>query len=206
MGIPSSAEIIDLAEELFAAYGYWFVLFGAAIEGLLFVTIYFPGSTVIGLGAVFARTGELSLPLVILVGTLGLQIGLTVDYVLGRYGWYHLLVKFGLKGALERSKARVEKYGLLAMGTGYIIPTTAALVATSAGILRIPFSRFFVASTLVILLWVTIVSLAAYLAGEELVRILSRFFWYAFFVVVGGWWLVRKLVERRGATSPPESR
>jgi len=68
MGIPSSAEIIDLAEELFAAYGYWFILFGAAIEGLLFVTIYFPGSTVIGLGAVFARTGELSLPLVILVG------------------------------------------------------------------------------------------------------------------------------------------
>jgi len=190
MWFPSASEIIDTARTLFDIYGYWFILFGATIEGLLFVTIYFPGSTVIGLGAVFARTGDLSLPLVIAAGALGLQIGLTVDYLLGRYGWYHLLVRLGLEGSLAKWQDRVEKYGLLAMGTAYLIPTTAALLATSAGILRVPFWKFLPASSVVITIWVAVVCIAAYLVGEELVRVLSRFFWYVFFGAFFGSWLI----------------
>lgn len=206
MFFPSSEDIVNAARHLFDLYGYWFILFGATIEGLLFITIYFPGSTVIGLGAVFARTGELSLPLVILTGALGLQTGLTIDYLLGRYGWYHLLVKLGLEGSLENWKKRVEQYGLLAMGTAYLIPTTASLLATSAGILKVPFWKFLAASTAVITVWVTIVCIVAYLLGEELVRILGRYFWYVFFAVFAGSFLLGQWKEKRKSESKIENR
>ena len=50
-----------------------------------------PGSTMLILGAVFAAQGKLSLPLVILLGWLGMFLGCCTDYWLGRAGLWWLV-------------------------------------------------------------------------------------------------------------------
>lgn len=171
LGLPEADEFIGLARTYYAQYGYWVVFLAALAEGLLFVNWYLPGSAVAVLGVVFAKENHQSVPLVIFLIMVAFLITAVINYGLGRYGWYRLFLKLGLKQPLENSRTRLEKKGLPIIFTSYIHPNIGALTATSAGIIHANFPRFFLYSTIAYTIWGIIWGVIIYYFGPQLLAL-----------------------------------
>ncbi len=146
------------------------MLVGALVEGILFFNWYFPGSIVVALGVVFARQADLNVFLMLAFIILGFFITALINYALGRFGWYHVFLKLGLKGPLEKVQSKVESKGLKILFTTYIHPNFGALAATASGILRLPFRTFFAYSLLAIIIWNSLWTLVFYWFGAALLN------------------------------------
>jgi membrane protein DedA with SNARE-associated domain len=166
-GLPPEEELIQIASGYFDRYGLWLLLASSIVEGLVLVGWYYPGSLVIFLGVILA--GPDVSKVVLAVGTI--SIGLLISYIgnffLGKHGWYKLLLKFGLKEALDDAKHRVKQHGLLAIFMSYWQPNLAALVATSAGILDFSFKKFLLYSIPAVMIWNTFWGVLVYVVGEK---------------------------------------
>lgn len=169
-GLPASEEIIASAQKYYESYGYWVVLVGAIAEGALFVNWYLPGSIVVALGAVFARTAGLNIFFMLFLVIVGFFLTALFNYALGRFGWYHVFLKLGLKGPLEKVQSKVEDKGLKILFTTYVHPNFGALAATAAGILRLSFWKFFLYSLVSIAVWNSIWTTLFYYFGSGLLR------------------------------------
>lgn len=168
LNLPEAEEFIQIARNYYAEYGYWVVFFAALAEGLLFVNWYLPGSAVAVLGVVFARENHQSVPLVIFLIMLAFLITAVINYCLGRYGWYRLFLRFGLKGPLESSRIKLENKGLPIIFTSYFHPNIGALTATSAGIMQANFQKFFAYSAVAYFFWGVIWGVIVYYFGPQL--------------------------------------
>lgn len=156
VGLPNTQETIEIIKRLFTDYGYPLVFLSAFIEALLLVGLYVPGSVALVLAATLAGQGVLNIWMVILLITSGCLLAVITNYALGKYGWYHLLVRFGLKDAIERMKLRAETKGLKLIHFTYFNPNMASLSATSFGILRVNFPKFLFHSTIAFAYWNTL--------------------------------------------------
>ena len=163
--LPDNEYFINVASDYFAIYGYWVVLFGALAEGLLFLNWYVPGSIVVVMGVVFASQNNQSIFLVVFLIILGFFVTSIINYILGKYGWYHIFMKLGLKKPLERVRTKVENKGLPIIFSTYFHPNIGALTATSAGILRLNFAKFVFYSFLALVVWNSIWGLVVYFIG-----------------------------------------
>lgn len=186
LNLPSNDELMKIVEQYYEAYGVWFVLVGALAEGLLFINWYVPGSLVIILGIVLAgpNLGKVAILVALITGAF--LFTSVVNYFLGRYGWYKLFLKLGLRSPLEKIKSRVEKHGLPIVFTTYFHPNIGALVATSAGILRISFIKFVSYSLLGLIFWNSVLGVAAYFAGPLILGV--PYLWLIALALVG--WII----------------
>jgi membrane-associated protein len=172
-GLPSSEEIISLTRGYYETYGYWVVFIGAFVEGLLLINWYFPGSVVVALGVILARSSELNIFVMLFLVIAGFFITALFNYALGRYGWYHVFLKLGLKGPLDKVQAKVEDKGLPVLFSTYIHPNFGSLAATASGILRLSFKKFFLYSLISITLWNTFWTTLFYYIGDALLGHMS---------------------------------
>ena len=85
MSLPSLQETIDFLRLYYHDYGYAIVFFGAWLENIVLVSLVWPGGVVVLLGAIYARLGELSFGLTIILAWLGSLLGTFVNYLIGRY-------------------------------------------------------------------------------------------------------------------------
>ncbi len=166
LGLPGVDETILLIKNLFVDHGYPIVLLAAFIEAFLLIGLYLPGSVALILASTLAGQGVLNIWIVILLTVTGFLSAAVINYALGRFGWYHLLVKFGLKNAIEKTKARAERKGLKLIHFTYINPNLASLTATSFGILRTDLKRFFFHSILAFTYWNIIWGFTFYFLGD----------------------------------------
>ena len=180
IGFPAPEQIIAFTQTYYERYGYWVVLAGALGEGTLLINWYLPGSIVVALGIVFARAAGLNIFLMFSLVVLGFFLTAILNYVLGRYGWYHVFLKLGLKGPLDNVQAKVEDKGLKILFTTYVHPNFGALAATAAGILRLSFSKFLLFSLISITVWNSLWTVLFYYFGSFLLRYTS------FLIVIGG--------------------
>ena len=95
------------------------------------------------LGVISAGANIPKVVLIVAIVCAGFSIGYTIDYLLGKYGWYKLLTKFGMGQQIETAKARLEKHSFKAIAASYWEVNLASITATAAGILKIDFKRFF---------------------------------------------------------------
>ena len=153
--LPPEEEILEIARFYFDKYGLAILLVSALVEGTVLVGWYYPGSLIIFLGVILAGKDISKVAEAVAAITAGLFFAYIINFLLGKYGWYRLLLRFGLREALEDVKARVTRYGLLAIFMSYWQPNLAALVATSAGILDFSFSKFLIYSLVAATLWNT---------------------------------------------------
>ena len=166
-GLPPKEELLEIARIYFDRYGLWILLASSIVEGLVLVGWYYPGSLVIFLGVILAGDDLEKIAAAVLTISLGLFISYIANFFLGKHGWYRLLLKFGLKDALDDAKDRVKQYGLAAIFMSYWQPNLAALVATSAGILDFSFKKFVIYSALAVLVWNTFWGTLVYVIGEK---------------------------------------
>lgn len=193
--IPDAETLLSTIKDLYGAYGYYLVFLGALLEATFLISLYLPGATVVLLGAVLSRTGVIEFPIALSLAIIGFIIGYTINYVLGKYGWYRVLNRLGLKKGIEIAKTRLENNESKTILFGYFHPSSASFISTASGIIRIPFKKFFLLSLLSQLFWSLLWGSLAYLFGITLVELFLKYFG---FVVVGGVivWLLRKRMKK----------
>ncbi len=152
LDLPADEELVKVVRLHFNTYGISVVFLSAIIEGILLVGNYFPGAFIIFLSIILAESVQQAV-IFIAVIILALFIAHIFNYILGRYGWYRLLVRFGLKGSVEQSRRQLIKKGPIAIFLSYWLPNLGALTDTAAGIICMPFKKFFFCSLLSTVLW-----------------------------------------------------
>lgn len=153
--LPKDEKLIGITTNWFKHYGLWIIFISAILEGTLILGQYYPGGLVIFLGVISAGKDISRVVAVVSVVSLAFIIGYTIDYLIGKYGWYKLFVKFGLKKSLDTAQTKLQKHELNAVIFSYWEPNLASVTATAAGILQIPLKRFSLHSLVGIIIWNT---------------------------------------------------
>lgn len=183
-GLPSFQEYLDYAREMYGTHGYWIILIASLLEGTLLLNWYFPGSVVMVMGTILAIEGSKSLLITMLIVIGALCFTSMLNYGLGKYGWYKLLLKFGLRREIEKMQHRLEKHGLKMLIVSYVHPQISSLAATSAGILQYPFRTFFLYTSIAVVFWASVWVGTAYLIGPSFIDVLH---FKNLFIIMGCW-------------------
>ena len=155
LDLPPEETLAQIAKTYLDRYGVVIVLVSAYLEGLLLIGWYFPGSLVIVLALIFAAGEPARFVAVAAIAGSGLLGAYVTNYFAGKYGWYRLLLAFGLREPLENAQRRLTKYGLSAIFTTYWQANLASCISTAAGILQLPPARFLAYSFAAEALWAT---------------------------------------------------
>lgn len=189
--LPSAESLAKTAEIWFEVYGLPVIFLSSMIEGMLLVGGYFPGVFMIFLGVIFSKS-LIQAGITVAAVTAGLMLAHIINYLLGKYGWYRLLVKFGLKDAVDSEKENVLKQGVFAIFASYWLPSAAAITDTAAGITQMPFKKFIAYSLVFSLFWDFLAGTLIYFFKDSALSIVDPgssggIFFYS---IVGVWILI----------------
>ncbi len=180
--LPDQSEILVTAQKYFQEYGLIVVFLSAIIEALLLVGLYYPGGLVILLGVIFAGPNPLVVALTVSVVTLGMFAGYIINFFLGKYGWYKLLLRLGLAEEIQRAQGKLNKNGATAIILSNWHPNFGSIMATAAGILHFPLLKFLSISFFSSLAWNIFWGSVAFFFGDVAFSIIGPKF--AFVVIV----------------------
>lgn len=164
--LPPEETLVAIAKDYLGRYGLAIVLVAAYVEGLLLIGWYFPGNLVIILALIFAAEDPVRVAQVAATAALGLVAAYVTNFFAGKYGWYRLLLAFGLREPLDNAQRRLTKYGLSAIFTTYWQANIASCISTAAGILQFPFARFALYSLLAEAMWASLWATLIYMLGR----------------------------------------
>jgi membrane protein DedA with SNARE-associated domain len=193
LDLPTEEVLLGIARNYFERYGLITVFIGAFVEGLLLIGWYFPGAIVILAALLLAGNNPWAAAQVLMATMAGLSIAYVVNFLLGKYGWYRLLVAFGLREGLERAKARLTKYGLSAIFTTYWQMNLASLTSTAAGILHFPAAKFAIISVVACVAWITFWGSMIFFLGQAATALVSL----RVIIAVIAAWIVGRVIYAR---------
>lgn len=165
---------LDTANQVLHGYGYWAV-FG--IVGLESMGVPLPGETTLIAAAVYAgATHQLAIELVVLAAIGGAVIGDNLGYVIGHWGGYRLLRRYGRYIRLDEGRIKLGRYIFLKHGGkvvffGRFVSVLRTYAAFLAGTTRMPWPRFFVFNASGGTVWALIWGLGAYFLGQQLTKL-----------------------------------
>jgi len=157
--------------------GYWALIIFAFVQACC---IPISSEITFGFAGVLAYEGHLSLPLVIIIGTLAELAGSSAAYGLGRLGGRHTVERYRRYLLMTRKDVeRVERFfdrrGAWAVAVARVIPLVRAFAGLVAGFMEVPvlaFEAFNLAGTVV---WASALSLIGYSLGSEWDRAAKSF-------------------------------
>ncbi|CAN5309361.1 hypothetical protein BH10PSE11_BH10PSE11_06380 [soil metagenome] len=193
LDLPPEARVIEIARDYFSRYGLAIIIVSSFIEGLLIVGLYFPGSIVFFLGLIVAGQNIGQVVEVSTFAIIGIWAAYVVNYCLGKFGWYHMLIAFGLKDSLQNAQQKVERYGLNAVAMTFWHPNIGAAVSTAAGILHFRARYFLPVSLMAVSFWLSFWSMLVFLLGPNAISILGIRVLIALLVL----WMVYRFVMAR---------
>jgi membrane protein DedA with SNARE-associated domain len=110
----------------------------------------------------------------------------------------------GFAKSLEKTKDRIQKYGLSIPWVGYHDPNLGSLVATAYGILGFTYKRFFTLTILPVICWCSLWGILAYILGMNALKLMG---YEALIVIICIWIIARfieiKIEERRSKINGP---
>ncbi|MGA2211085.1 MAG: DedA family protein [Acidimicrobiales bacterium] len=161
-------------------WGYWAVALFVLAESF---GVPLPGETaLIVAGAYAGHSHRLSPWLIFVVAAASAVAGGELGYLLGRFGGYRLVRRWGHKVRLDERKLRISRYLFDTHGSKVvffgrfvtILRTYAALLAGTSRMKALPFAAANAAGAL---LWAGIFTYASYVAGNTLRRMSSTITW-----------------------------
>lgn len=158
-----------------------------AVAGAVFVEnfgIPMPGEATLITAGIYTVSGELNLPLVMLVGFVAAVLGDNAGFAVGRYGGRPLVLRLGRRFGLthellDRVEAFYERHGGKLVAAGRFLPILRHLNGLAAGITAMTWKRFLIFNAIGAAVWVTFWTQVGIQAGnhiEEVWRFLERFF------------------------------
>lgn len=157
--------LLDGGDELLSYLAVFALVLGDAIIPIL------PGETTLNAAAVLASQGELELVPVIVAGAVGAIAGDSAVYWIARSS--HGRLKQRLEKLLEGERLRkgvefVQSRGPIIIVLGRFVPGMRLAVNFTLGVLRMPYRRFLLWSSVGGTLWATYTVLLAYFVGNAL--------------------------------------
>lgn len=184
--LPPEDQLLEIVKGYFATYGLWIVFFGALIEGFLLLGNYFPGGFIIFLGVITADHDIPRIVVVVSIVSIAFFISYTLNYLVGKYGWYKLFTKFGMKDSVEKAKIKLEKRDFRTVILSYWEPNLASITATAAGVLQLPLRRFLFISTIGIVIWNAFWGTFVAILGEKAITAIGlKWVFIVFFLWIG---------------------
>jgi membrane protein DedA with SNARE-associated domain len=166
-----------------------------------------PGTEVTMLFAGFnVDTGHLTLVGIILAGFIGDLLGASIAYAIGYYGLHEVLAR---RGPLHIDDAKIEqasrwfdRWGPPVVAVSRCIPVFRSAPIYAAGVVKMPFGRFFVFSAIGSAVWITGLALIGKAVGHQWPTWKHHLQYVDYAVVVLivigiGWFLVRYFRARR---------
>jgi membrane protein DedA with SNARE-associated domain len=164
-------------DSLLATYGYLAVFILVGVES---IGIPVPGETMLVTAGVYAgTTGRLSIFWVIVAAAAGAIVGDNIGYTIGRTGGYALLRRYGRYIRLEEKRLRLgqylfHKHGPKVVFFGRFISVLRIFAAFLAGVNRMHWRQFLVFNAAGGIIWSTLYGVAAFLLGQQLLRLSGR--------------------------------
>jgi membrane protein DedA with SNARE-associated domain len=164
-------------DSLLATYGYLAVFVFVGVES---IGIPVPGETMLVTAAIYAgTTGRLSIFWVIVASAAGAIVGDNIGYVIGRTGGYRLVKRYGRYIRLEQNRLRLgqylfHKHGSKVVFFGRFISVLRIFAAFLAGVNHMHWRRFLIFNAAGGIVWSTLYGVAAYLLGQQLLRLSGR--------------------------------
>lgn len=183
--IPKDPQgVLDFVTSLLLAHGYLVIIFGAALDNF---GLPASGDVVLLAGGLFAHSGQLSLPLVMLSGFVGACISDNSVYWIGRIGGRPLIYRILKMRFLnflinEKSLDRAERYfdahGRKTVFVGRFGPGLRSMTPLFAGVTRMKYYRFLPYNLAAGVVWAVAYSLVGYIFGQywdELIAVAKSF-------------------------------
>jgi membrane protein DedA with SNARE-associated domain len=122
----------------------------------------------------------------------GLFSAYVTNFFAGKYGWYRLLLAFGLREPLDNAQRRLTKYGLSAIFTTYWQANLASCISTAAGILQFPPARFVAYSAIAEVLWTMFWASIIFFLGSAALALVG----FRMIVILVMLWIAARLIYR----------
>lgn len=166
-------EILDLhgpVAQWVQQWGYLAVFFGIMLEN---AGVPVPGETIIILASVMAGQGVLKLPYIYITVVLGAIIGDNIGYWVGLNGGRPLLLKLGRLWRLPEEKilqaeARFMRHSNWAVFFGRFVTLLRIFAGPLAGMVRMPWPKFFFFNAAGAMLWTAVVVGLSYVFGANI--------------------------------------
>jgi len=171
--ITSIPDLITKTVETNPYIAYLVISFAMFLENLI---PPIPSEIIMPLGGFFVYTGDLNFYILIFSGLIGTVVGALPWYFLGKLLNEKKLSNFiDRKGKfvgislkdLDKSRLWFDKYGVLLVFWGRLIPGIRTLISVPAGIELMPINKFLIWTSLGSLIWVIFLTSAGYLFGEN---------------------------------------
>ena len=159
---------------LVSQYGYLAVL---VIVGLESTGVPLPGETTLVAAALYAgATHNLNIVGVVIAAAVGAILGDNLGYLIGHWGGYRLLIRYGRYIRLSEKRIKIARYLFLRYGGevvffGRFTAILRAYAAFLAGTTRMPWRRFLFFNAAGGIAWATIYGGGAYLLGRQIERL-----------------------------------
>ena len=173
---------LETIQQIAQSYGYWAVCIGILLEN---AGLPIPGETITLVGGFLAGSGELSYWWVLGGAITGAIIGDNIGYWLGFYGGWPLLLRISRlfrieEDTLNRARDRFKKSAVKAVIIGRFVALLRIFAGPLAGIVQMPYSKFFICNAVGAIAWATVMTSLAFFVGqlislETLVLGVSRF-------------------------------
>lgn len=199
--IPSSQELIEHLASLYERFGYEVIFIGAALEALVVINFFVPGSAAVAFGAIFARSGQVDLTWAVLSAAFGAMFGFMIDFIIGYFGFGTLLKKSGYGSFIEKAKNQIVKNSLKTFILGFIHPNIGSFISLAGGTLKMNFVTFFILSGLSTLAWVSFWGILVFALGEVFLIILTKYIWVVVLLVLSVWILSTVYSRQSSAVS-----
>ena len=163
---------------LVAQYGYLAVL---VIVGLESTGVPLPGETTLVGAALYAgATHNLNIVGVVIAAAVGAILGDNLGYLIGHWGGYRLLIRYGRYIRLSEKRIKIARYLFLRYGGevvffGRFTAILRTYAAFLAGTTRMPWRRFLFFNAAGGFAWATIYGGGAYLLGRQIERLSGPF-------------------------------
>jgi membrane protein DedA with SNARE-associated domain len=141
------------------------------------VGIPLPGETTLVAAAIYAGvTHNLSLPAILVTAAAAAIIGDNIGYVVGRWGGYRVLVRFGHYIRIRQKEVKVARYlfdrhGGKVVFLGRFVAILRTYAAFLAGTTRMRWRRFLFFNACGGIVWASVYSVGAYYAGDTIKKV-----------------------------------
>jgi len=197
-------SFLDEVRRFVVDYGYLAVFLGILLEDFGLPT---PGETMLIIGAVLASRGSLQIVWLLPIAWLGAVIGDSIGFFIGATGGHRLLTRYGARigitrARLERVEAFFARYGDVVIVFARFFVILRQLNGIVAGMLEMPWPRFFLYNAIGAALWVGFWGGLTYWLGRRFFEYVRMLGWLgptlialAAMVIIGlavGYWRRRK--------------
>ena len=160
-------------------------LFGISALDVIFPVV--PSETAVIIAGVLAGQGDLVIWLVIPSAALGAILGDNVSYLIGRTAGERIVARF-FKGdrrkRIDWAERQIEDRGPYLIVVGRFIPGGRTAVTLAAGLLEMPWRRFFFFDVIAGFAWASYASLLGYFGGKTFEESPLKAFGVAFAVAL----------------------